>query len=338
MQLYQGLLAIFLISFHFPGMAQETSSPLNLNGESDLLKPEGGWPRDQFSNSVTNSTVSDSFGESGKEKVTILDEVSVSETSPTKKSAGPVEEKPLAGKTLDSDIPKPDIHVLLNPNDEVEPFIATREKKFVSARKRPRTLYTLGPGDLVTFATYDRTDLKRSVRIAPDGTVSYLQAVAVNARGLTVDQLRNRVQEELRKYKRDIKIIVTPQDLQSKEFAVIGRVKKPGSFTLDRPTTILEGIALAEGVEIGTIRGSAYGLADFGRSFVSGGRLYSPGPFTKADRKRPDRADRSREPTIQLSHEDPYHRPGHRHNHPPRGRCRCPGAADPARRAPAARW
>ena len=138
-----------------------------------------------------------------------------------------------------------------------------------SSRPKVRSLYTLGAGDTVSFSSFDRADLARTVKIAPDGTVSYLQAVAVDASGLTVDELRERMESELRKYRRDFKLIVSPQEMQSKEFAILGRVRSPGSFPLDRPTTVLEGIALAEGVEIGTIRGSAFGLADFGRSFVS---------------------------------------------------------------------
>ncbi|MDF1816849.1 MAG: SLBB domain-containing protein [Verrucomicrobiales bacterium] len=136
-------------------------------------------------------------------------------------------------------------------------------------QKRIKSLYTLGPGDTVSFSAFDRADLERTVRIAPDGTVSYMQAVAVNANGLTVDELRDRMEEELQKYRRDFKLIVSPQQMLSKEFAILGRVRTPGTFPLERPTTVLEGIALAEGVEIGTIRGSAFGLADFERSFVS---------------------------------------------------------------------
>lgn len=143
-------------------------------------------------------------------------------------------------------------------------------------RKRVKSQYTLGPGDTVTFSTYERSDLNRTVRIAPDGTVSYLQAIAVNATGLTVDELRDRMEEELQKYRRNFKLIVIPQTLQSKQYAVLGRVQNPGTFPIDRPVTILEGIARARGVEIGTIRGTSYQLADFEHSFVArGGRKLS---------------------------------------------------------------
>ena len=112
-----------------------------------------------------------------------------------------------------------------------------------------QTRYTLGPGDTLNFSVYDRPDLAReNVQIAPDGTVSYLQAVAVHAEGLTLDQLRTKIEEEISDYQ-DAKVIISPVDIASKDFAIIGRVRQPGSYNLDRPTSILEAISLAQGIE-----------------------------------------------------------------------------------------
>ncbi len=133
-----------------------------------------------------------------------------------------------------------------------------------------QTRYTLGPGDTLNFSIYDRPDLSReNVQIGPDGTVSYLQAVAVPAVGLTPDELRNSIEQRLSDYQNNVKVIITPTEVTSKEFAIIGRVRRPGSYTLDRPTSILEAISLAEGIETNTVRGSAFELADFDRSFVA---------------------------------------------------------------------
>lgn len=161
-----------------------------------------------------------------------------------------------------------------------------------------QTRYTLGPGDTLNFSIYDREDLARNdVRIAPDGTVSYLQAVAVRARGLTLDQLRTRIEEELSRYHKNVKVIVSPSGIASKDFSIIGRVKKPGSFTLDRPTSVLEAIALAEGIQTGSVRGAAFELADFERSFVARNgkklnvdlaRLYYEGDFSQNAYLEPD--------------------------------------------------
>jgi protein involved in polysaccharide export with SLBB domain len=170
----------------------------------------------------------------------------------------------------------------------------------ISPVKTPawQTRYTLGPGDTLNFSVYDRADLAReNVQIAPDGTVSYLQAVAVRAQGLTLDQLRVRLEEELSKYQKNVKVIITPSAVASKSFAIIGRVKKPGSYTLDRPTSVLEAIALAEGIQVGTVRSSAFEMADFERSFVARkgrklnvdlARLYYEGDFSQNAYLEPD--------------------------------------------------
>lgn len=177
--------------------------------------------------------------------------------------------------------------------DPIAPPPVFAEKPRLAPAKIPswQTRYTLGPGDTLNFSVYDRADLAReNVQIAPDGTVSYLQAVAVRAQGLTLDQLRSRLEEELSKYQKNVKVIISPSAVASKSFEIIGRVKKPGSFVLDRPTSVLEGIALAEGIQIGSVRSSAFELADFERSFVARGgrkldvdlaRLYYEGDFSQ---------------------------------------------------------
>ncbi|MEM7602679.1 MAG: SLBB domain-containing protein [Verrucomicrobiota bacterium] len=189
--------------------------------------------------------------------------------------------------------------------EELEPIpIAVAEKvKPVERRVTPsrvpawQTRYTLGAGDTLNFSIYNRPDLLREkVQIAPDGTVSYLQAVAVRAEGLTLDQLRNRIEEALSEYQ-DQKVIITPVEVASKDFAIIGRVRKPGTYTLDRPTSILEAIARAEGMQVGNVRGSAFELADLERSFVARGgkkldvdlaRLYFEGDFSQNAFLEPD--------------------------------------------------
>ena len=130
--------------------------------------------------------------------------------------------------------------------------------------------YTLGPGDSLNFSMYDRPDLARlSVPIAPDGTISYLQAVGVKAVGRSIPELRKAIETSLSQYHKSPKVIVTPATIGSKRFTIIGKVREPGSYLLDRPLTILEGIALAKGIEVGTVGGSSLELADLERSFVA---------------------------------------------------------------------
>ena len=191
------------------------------------------------------------------------------------------------------------IPVAANPADywenltPVESALPEKVEVRITPSQSPswQTRYTLGAGDTLNLSVYDRADLAReNVQIAPDGTISYLQAIAVRAKGLTLDQLRTKIEEQLAQYQKNVKVIITPSGITSKEFSIIGRVKKPGSFILDRPTSVLEGISLAEGIQIGNVRGSAFELADFERSFVSRNgkklsvdlaRLYYEGDFSQ---------------------------------------------------------
>ncbi len=153
-----------------------------------------------------------------------------------------------------------------------------------------QTKYTVGPGDTLNISIYDRPTLAREVPISPDGKVSYLQAVGVKIQGLTLREVREKLLAELSTYHKSIKLIVTPGTIGSKKFSVIGRVREPGSFPLDRPTSVLEAIAAAQGIEVGAIGGSAFELADLDRSFVARqgrkldidiSRLYFQGDFSQ---------------------------------------------------------
>lgn len=130
---------------------------------------------------------------------------------------------------------------------------------------------TLGPGDLLTFSLYGEPELTREeVPIGPDGRVSYLEAQNIMAAGLTVDEFRGRLNENLRKYRREPMAIVVPVAYRSKKYYVLGKVAERGAFPLDRPITLLEAVARAGGMETGLSSDrSLVELADLSRSFVA---------------------------------------------------------------------
>ena len=70
--------------------------------------------------------------------------------------------------------------------------------------------FKLGPGDVLNFALFDRTELTRNeIAIEPDGRVSYLQAQGIVAAGLTIDELRAKMDEVLASYYRAPRTIIT---------------------------------------------------------------------------------------------------------------------------------
>ncbi|HWA10520.1 MAG TPA: polysaccharide biosynthesis/export family protein [Opitutaceae bacterium] len=129
---------------------------------------------------------------------------------------------------------------------------------------------TLGPGDLLRFQLYGSPDLTREdVAVDPDGRVSYLEAENIMATGLTVDELRDKVNTELGKFRRTPQVFITPVAYRSKHYYLLGSVAQRGVYPLDRPITIIEAVARAHGFETGVSRGNVVETADFSHSFLS---------------------------------------------------------------------
>ena len=111
---------------------------------------------------------------------------------------------------------------------------------------------TLGPGDVLNLQLFDVADSGRTeVPIGPDGRISFLQARDIMATGLTIDELRAKMDEALSKYYQNPRTIITPVAFHSKKYFVLGAVVNKGVYTFDRPLKVIEAIARAGGLETG---------------------------------------------------------------------------------------
>lgn len=129
--------------------------------------------------------------------------------------------------------------------------------------------FTLGPGDELIASLFDANEAKRAeVVVGPDGRINFLEAENVMATGLTVDELRTKLDAELAKFYRTPHTVITPVAYRSKKFVVMGSVVNSGIFPMDRPTTVIEAVARAGGLETGIYKRSTVELADLTRSFL----------------------------------------------------------------------
>lgn len=141
---------------------------------------------------------------------------------------------------------------------------------------------TLGPGDVLSFHLFGSPELTRDeIPVGPDGRVSYLEAENLVAAGLTVDELRDHLNEELGKFRRAPQAFVTPVSYHSKRYYVLGTVVQKGIFPLDRPITIIEAVARARGFETAISRGNVVETTDFSHSFIGRGGRRLPVDFEK---------------------------------------------------------
>lgn len=129
---------------------------------------------------------------------------------------------------------------------------------------------TVGPGDILNIGLYGAPELARTdVAIGPDGRLSYLEAQDVVATGLTIDELRSKMDEALGQYRRAPHTIITPVAFRSKKYYMLGKVNTKGVYILDRPITVLEALARAHGLENALVDRNLVGLTDFRRSFIA---------------------------------------------------------------------
>ncbi len=128
---------------------------------------------------------------------------------------------------------------------------------------------TLGPGDVINVALFDLPDSGRTdMPIGPDGRINYLQARDVMAAGLTIDELRAKLDAVLSKFYQNPRTIITPVAFRSKKYFVLGAVVNKGVYTFDRPLTVIEALALAGGMETGLYGRDTVDLADLAHSFL----------------------------------------------------------------------
>ncbi len=152
----------------------------------------------------------------------------------------------------------------------------------LTARAAWQQRLTLGPGDLLSFHLFGAPELTREdVPIGPDGRVSYLEAENLLAAGLSVDELRDRLNTELGKFRRAPQAYITPRAYRSQRYYVLGTVVQKGIFPLDRPLTVIEAVARARGFETGVSRGNLVETTDFSRSFITRGGQRLPLDFEK---------------------------------------------------------
>ena len=111
----------------------------------------------------------------------------------------------------------------------------------------PAAGYKLQPGDILQVVVWKETDLQSEVLIRPDGGISFALAGDLPAAGLTTDQLRERLQERVRKLIPDAVVTVAVKAPNGNRVFVIGKVNRPGDFPLVRPTDVMQALSLAGG-------------------------------------------------------------------------------------------
>ncbi|MGB0124514.1 MAG: polysaccharide biosynthesis/export family protein [Silvibacterium sp.] len=107
--------------------------------------------------------------------------------------------------------------------------------------------YVIGDEDVLDINVWQEPGLTVSVPVRSDGMISLPLIGDVQAAGRAPTQLEQDIAAKLRTYIVQPEVAVIVQKINSKKFNILGRVAKPGSYSLSSTTTVLDAIAEAGG-------------------------------------------------------------------------------------------
>ena len=108
--------------------------------------------------------------------------------------------------------------------------------------------YLIGPEDVLDISVWNNAAISRTVPVRPDGKVSLPLLNDVQAAGLTPMQLRDVLIKKLTEYMPTPEVSVIVREVHSFKVSVIGEVKRPGRHELKSRATVLDVLAMAEGL------------------------------------------------------------------------------------------
>ena len=129
-------------------------------------------------------------------------------------------------------------------------FIAFTAVMALGAQEAGEPDYHLQPEDILSVTVYEQPDLTTRVRITSEGKISFPLLGKIEAAGLTVSELKDKIQVLLGKdYLVNPQVQVFIEEYHVKQISVLGAVKNPGKYDMytERETTLLEAIAMAGG-------------------------------------------------------------------------------------------
>lgn len=109
--------------------------------------------------------------------------------------------------------------------------------------------YVIGSGDLLTIEVFQVPELSSKERVDQGGNVVLPLIGPTRIGGLTREQAEAQIAAELgRDYLQNPQVNIFIEEYASQRVTVAGSVKKPGVFPLTGPTTLVQALAMAEGL------------------------------------------------------------------------------------------
>lgn len=108
------------------------------------------------------------------------------------------------------------------------------------------TMYTLGSGDRIKVVVYGEPDLSTEFQLDGSGGISFPLIGQVTAKGLTIQQMEQRLIDKLKEGYL-INPRITIEVLNYRPFYILGEISKPGKYEYVSGITLYNAVAMAGG-------------------------------------------------------------------------------------------
>lgn len=110
--------------------------------------------------------------------------------------------------------------------------------------------YRIGANDLIEINVFQVAELGRAVRVNTQGQISLPLIGTLQAGGRTVAELEKDIAARLQQsYIQDPQVTIFIKEFTSQRVTVEGAVRKPGIYALTGKTSLLQALAMAEGLD-----------------------------------------------------------------------------------------
>jgi polysaccharide export outer membrane protein len=108
----------------------------------------------------------------------------------------------------------------------------------------------IAPSDMLEIKVFQADELSGKVRVESDGTISLPLIGNLKVAGLTPTEVENRIKSLLSvKYLQDPQVTVFLENFTNQRVTIEGEVKKPGVYPITGSVTLLQAVAMGEGLD-----------------------------------------------------------------------------------------
>lgn len=107
--------------------------------------------------------------------------------------------------------------------------------------------YVVGDSDVLHVNVWKEPEVSQTVVVRTDGNISLPLINEVRVSGLTPLQIQELIAEKLKNFLNNPQVTVTVAEIHSKRAFITGEVSRPGTYSLNADTTVLQLIAQAGG-------------------------------------------------------------------------------------------